>query len=35
VAALCAALCAVTFAAFLGVRTNGFVNYDDDVYVTG
>src|SRR5258706_8653861 len=34
VAAVGAALVVVTFAAFSGVLTNAFVNYDDDVYVT-
>jgi hypothetical protein len=31
---ICAALAVATFAAFEGVRNNGFVNYDDYLYVT-
>jgi tetratricopeptide (TPR) repeat protein len=31
---ICIALAAVVFTAFEGVRNNGFVNYDDDLYVT-
>ena len=33
-AAVCAALAVLTLAAFHGVLSNGFVTYDDDVYVT-
>ncbi len=33
-AGICAALVLVTFAAFHGVLSSGFVNYDDDGYVT-
>ena len=31
---ICITLAAATFAAFEGVKNNGFVNYDDNVYVT-
>jgi tetratricopeptide (TPR) repeat protein len=31
---ICIALAVATFIAFEGVRNNGFVNYDDDLYVT-
>ena len=31
---ICVALAAATFTAFEGVKNNGFVNYDDNVYVT-
>ncbi|MGA2071065.1 MAG: tetratricopeptide repeat protein [Sedimentisphaerales bacterium] len=33
-ALICVVLAAVTFVAFEGVKNNGFVNYDDNVYVT-
>jgi len=32
---LCFVLAAATFAAFEGVRSNDFVFYDDDKYITG
>ena len=35
VAAISVALVAVTFVAFSGLRANAFLNYDDDLYVTG
>ncbi len=35
VTAICAALVVIIFAAFHGVLSSGFVNFDDDSYVTG
>jgi tetratricopeptide (TPR) repeat protein len=32
---ICVVLAAATFAAFEGVRSNSFVNFDDDKYITG
>jgi tetratricopeptide (TPR) repeat protein len=32
---ICVVLASATFVAFEGVRSNGFVNFDDDKYVTG